>query len=236
MTTEVNNNSYLDSLSIDNKKNAEAGSNELGKNEFLELMVAQLNNQDPLSPQENGEFIAQLAQFSSVESLDNLNNQFEAFSNNFFSNQAMEASSLVGRSVTIETDTALYQQGSVISGSVEVPASTGDTKITIFDENNEIVETLNLGPQPAGEMVFRWDGANFELNGEVVKLGEEGDVLPEWGNYRFVAEAQIDGKNEQLGMALSANVNSVTVNGDQGLILNLAGYGAVSINDVVQFN
>lgn len=227
----------FESLSIRNQQPKESAANdELGKKQFLELMVAQLNNQDPLSPQENGEFIAQLAQFSSVEGLDNLNNQFEQFSQNFFSNQALQASSLVGRSVTVDTDTALYQQGDVVSGSVTVPASSGETRLIIYDEDGQPVENFNIGPQPAGELVFRWDGANFEVNGEVIHLAQEGDELPPWGKYRFVAEGKIDGRTEQLAMALSANVNSVTVNNETGLILNLAGQGAVPINEVIQFN
>ena len=73
--------------------------NELGKNAFLELMVAQLNNQNPLEPQDNQAFVAQLAQFSSVEGLDNLNSTAEQMMSEFTSNAALQASSLVGQSV-----------------------------------------------------------------------------------------------------------------------------------------
>ena len=62
---------------------ADPARNELGRNEFLKLMITQMNNQDPLNPQENAEFIAQLAQFSSVEGIENLNTTVSALSNNF---------------------------------------------------------------------------------------------------------------------------------------------------------
>ncbi len=200
-------------------------------------MVEQMKNQDPLSPQANGEFIAQLAQFSSVESLDNLNNKFESFASGFTSNQALQASSLVGRSVTVATDKTLYQQGGVISGTATVTQASPDVNVAIYDaDTGALVDRINVGAQPAGDMVFRWDGANFEVNGNVVKYAKEGQLLPPNGKYRIAAEAKIDGKTQQLDMALSANVNSVTVGSDNGLILNLAGIGAVNINNVKQFN
>src|SRR6187402_2976578 len=70
-------------------------SNDLGQDAFLQLMITQMKNQDPLSPQDNSEFVAQLAQFSSVEGLDKLNKNFNAFTGGFMSNQALQASSLV---------------------------------------------------------------------------------------------------------------------------------------------
>ncbi|MBT10933.1 MAG: hypothetical protein CMI02_02720 [Oceanospirillaceae bacterium] len=73
--------------------------NELGRDAFLELMVAQLNNQNPLEPTDNQAFVAQLAQFSSVEGIDNLNTTAEAMMSNFSSTSALQASSLVGQSV-----------------------------------------------------------------------------------------------------------------------------------------
>lgn len=230
-------NPVMESLSIKHKTEQRTASDELGQKQFLELMIAQLKNQDPLSPQENGEFIAQLAQFSSVESLDNLNNRFEEFASGFSSNQALQASSLVGRSVTIDTDVTLYRRGSVISGAVDVPQSTSDMKISIYNaDSGNLIKQIPLGSVSKGEMVFRWDGANFEVNGNMIEYGTSGATLPPEGKYRIVAESKVDGKVQQLDMALSANVNSVTVNSSGALVLNLAGLGPVSIRDVKQFN
>ena len=91
--SQVNNNTtgnVLSNLNINNQPK-ETKNNELGQTAFLELMITQLNNQDPLSPQENTEFIAQLAQFSSVEGLERLNTNFDNFSSSFMSNQALQA-------------------------------------------------------------------------------------------------------------------------------------------------
>jgi len=234
-------NPVLDSLSIQNQMPpAATGTSKLGKDDFLKLMVEQMKNQDPLSPQDNSAMVAQMAQFSSLESLDNLNTSFSNFASNFSSNQALQASSLVGHSVTVATDSTLYQQGGVISGKTTVTQATPDVNISIYNaDTGALVDRIDAGAQAAGDMVFRWDGANFELNGNVVKYGVSGQALPPNGKYRIVADATIDGKAQQLDMALSANVNSVTVDNSgsgKGLILNLAGIGPVSINDVKQFN
>lgn len=237
--TQVNNEgnaaaNILSNLSIGNKE-PETKSNELGQSAFLELMITQLKNQDPLSPQENTEFIAQLAQFSSVEGLERLNGQFESFSGSFMSNQALQASSLVGRSVSVPTDTTMLQHGGIVAGSVDVPQSTPDMNIKIYDEGGSLVAQVPLGVQDAGELVFRWDGQFMEVNGELLDWSA-GETPMGAGEYRFEVSAMVDGESEQLGTSLSANVNSVTLNSEGGIILNLAGVGAVDISDITQFN
>ena len=199
-------------------------------------MIAQLENQDPLSPAENTEFIAQLAQFSSVESLDKLNNNFNDFSNNFAANQALQASTLVGRSVTVPTDQTLLTPGDLVSASVDVPMSVSEVSVNIYSESGSLVDKVTLPGRPAGEMVFRWDGMNMEVDGEMLDWQSQ---LPDGapaGKYRFEVTSDIDGQETQLNTALSANVNSVTVGANGQLTLNLSGVGPVSMTDVKQFN
>ena len=228
--------SIFNDLSIAKTQQKEKKDNELGQSAFLELMITQLENQDPLSPQENTEFIAQLAQFSSVESLDKLNNNFDSFTNNFVANQALQASSLVGRQVTVPADRTELPHNGVVSASVEIPASTGDVLINIYSESGSLVDQISTGPQAAGELNLRWDGLNAEVNGELLdwKSSHEDGVEP--GNYRFEVTTSVDGVETQIDTALSANVNSVTVGADGSLMLNLAGLGPVSLADVKQFN
>lgn len=236
MSTIDTNNSVFADLGIAQKKDVEPKSNELGQSAFLELMITQLKNQDPLSPQENTEFIAQLAQFSSVESLDKLNNNFDSFTNNFVANQALQASSLVGRSVTVPSDTTMLELGGVVSASVDVPASTGRVQVKIYSENGELVDQADIGPQPSGELVMRWDGVRMEVNGELTDWVSDHEEGVAAGTYRIEVTADIDGEPTALDTALSANVNSVTVGQNGNLILNLAGIGAVSLADIKQFN
>ncbi|PCK08128.1 MAG: flagellar biosynthesis protein FlgD [Alteromonadaceae bacterium] len=218
------------------KRDGEEGDNELGQSAFLELMITQLKNQDPTSPQDSGAFISQLAQFSSVESLDKLNKNFDSFANNFVTNQALQASSLVGRSVTVPADTSRLELGGVISLSVDVPLDSEDVTVSIYSEAGSLVDQIFLGIQPAGEFALRWDGMSAELNGALLdwRSGEPDGAVP--GDYRFEVETRIDGETTALDTALSANVNSVTVGSNGALTLNLAGVGAVSLEDVRQFN
>lgn len=224
----------LGNLSI-RQKEPETKTNELGQTAFLELMITQLNNQDPLSPQENTEFIAQLAQFSSVEGLERLNGQFESFNNSFMSNQALQASSLVGSAVSVETDTSRLSQGGIVSGTAALPQSTSDMSLRIYDESGSLVTEVSLGSQEAGDVVFRWDGQYLELDGELLETSFSEGEMPA-GEYRFDVTATQDGEVEQLSTWLSANVNSVTLDAGGGIVLNLAGIGAVDIGDVKQFN
>src|SRR6056300_1502818 len=183
-------NSVLSELSSQKRYEEDPQDNGLGQTAFLELMIAQLNNQDPLSPKENGEFIAQLAQFSSVEGLERLNNNFDNFATSFTSNQALQASSLVGRSVTVPSETGVTDMNGVISGVIEVPESTGNVTMQILDDKGALVDEINLGAQPAQDVVFRWNGAQLELNGQLLEsyIPASGEALPP-GKYTIRATA-----------------------------------------------
>lgn len=230
-------NSVFQDLAISKKtQEATKGSDELGQKAFLQLMITQLENQDPLSPQENGEFIAQLAQFSSVESLDRLNNNFDSFTQNFVANQALQASSLVGRSVSVATDSAALYEGDAVAALVEVPVSTEDLQVDIYSPSGQLLDSIDVGSAKAGDLAFRWNGAHAEVNGKMLDWTSSHEGGLPAGNYKFAFSAPVDGKTTQLKSYLSANVNSVTVGANGALTLNLAGVGAVSLADVKQFN
>jgi flagellar basal-body rod modification protein FlgD len=228
--------SGLSDLTLASKTKEEPKSNELGRDAFLELMITQMENQDPLSPKDNSSMVAELAQFSSVENLDQLNNSFDVLSRSLLSGQALQATSLVGTSVTVPGSEASLRLNDVVSGSITVPFSTNDMSVNIYDESGSLVDQVPVGLQPAGETVFRWDGYNMEINGEMMDWqsnNEEG--LPP-GAYKFEVMASQSGENTQLETALSANVNSVTVGDDGKLTINLAGIGPVSMSDIKQYN
>ena len=203
------------------EKNAEIPkSNELGQDVFLELMITQMQNQDPLSPQDNSEFVAQLAQFSSVEGLDKLNNTMDDFVGSFQSSQALQASSLVGRFVKVDAETAYLGTGGLVAGTIELPYSTSDLTMKIYDEAGQLVAEEMMGESAAGDITFLWEGKDAV-----------GDQLPA-GNYRFEVLANIDGESVQVNTALSANVDSVTVGANGAISLNVAGVGSVSMSSV----
>lgn len=235
--SEINStNAVFSDLSLSSKQKKNEDNGELGQSAFLKLMITQLENQDPLSPQDNGEFIAQLAQFSSVESLDKLNNNFESFANTQVANQALQASTLVGRSVSVPTDVAMLRPNDVVTISANVPSSSSEVKLDIYNSGGGLVEQISLGQQPAGELVLRWDGQLIEQNGQAVDWQSRlPDGLPP-GQYQLKMSASVGNEETALGTAISANVNSVTVGSSGELTLNLAGIGAVPIDEVKQFN
>lgn len=193
--------------------------NDLGKNEFLELLVAQLNNQNPLEPQENGEFIGQLAQFSTVEGVEKLNSSMETILSGYQSSQALQASSLVGRKVIVPTDKAVVDTSETFKASLILPTSSSNVYVNVYDDAGAVVNRINMGPQEAGNVSFMWDGKDAS-----------GNTLPP-GTYKFEAQATYNGETKGLYTLLPANVDSVTLGGNE-LLLNLAGLGSVPLSQV----
>jgi len=246
----------LQQYSADNR--TQQKSNELGKNEFMELLVAQLNNQNPLEPQDNTEFIAQLAQFSTVESLENLNDTAGDMQSDLRSNQALQASSMVGRSVVVPgNEYGFLQSGDLIAGYAELPATSANVSLQIKSSSGATLETIPLGGHSAGPITMRWDGSNLEVDGELFDLSkvslnrteilrdENGEPILDSngktvrspyppGDYKFELTASIDNKNETLDTAMSGKVDSVTIGANSTVTLNLAGGTKASMSDVKQ--
>lgn len=200
-------------------KDREVKGNDLGKNEFLELLVAQLNNQNPLEPQENGEFIGQLAQFSTVEGVEKLNSSMETILSGYQSSQALQASSLVGRKVIVPTEKAMVDTSETFKASLVLPTSSSNVYVNVYDDAGSVVNRINMGPQEAGNVSFMWDGKDAS-----------GNIVPP-GTYKFEAQATYGGETKGLYTLLPANVDSVTLGGNE-LLLNLAGLGSVPLSHV----
>ncbi|PIE37518.1 MAG: flagellar biosynthesis protein FlgD, partial [Gammaproteobacteria bacterium] len=132
--------------------------NELGEDEFLRLMLAQLGAQDPFQPMENGEFIAQMAQFSSVQGVNEMAESMDKLVESFSASQSLQAASLVGHEVSVSTDKARLGEASPITGGFELPASTGAATVSFFDATGTLVHQQHLGQLSAGTHAFSWDG------------------------------------------------------------------------------
>ncbi|PBP53655.1 flagellar hook assembly protein FlgD [Pseudomonas syringae] len=192
----------------------------LGKDSFLQLLVTQMKNQNPLDPQDNTQFVAQLAQFSSLEGMQNLTSTVDTIASSYKSSQALQASSLVGRSVIIDASSTSVDTTKGLTGSIVVPSESSLTTVKVYDSQSNLVDSVDLGTQKAGTTSFAWDGTD-----------SSGTQLPS-GTYTFKAEGSIQGKNTQLSTYLPATVNSVTmgVNGAE-TTLNLAS-GSVALSKV----
>ncbi|MDX9875344.1 MAG: flagellar hook assembly protein FlgD [Spongiibacteraceae bacterium] len=194
-----------------------APSQELGKDAFLELMITQMQNQNPLEPQTNADFVAQLAQFSSVEGITNLSQTVAGLATGFQSSQALQASAMVGRTVKIPTNVATLPEGGDVKGTIEVPYSTAGLRLNVYDEMGVLVYQDDLGSHNPGDVSFSWDGKRAD-----------GTTLPA-GRYEFEVIANNNGEPEQLQTWLGANVDSVTVGANQNTLLNIAGLGPVPL-------
>ncbi|MBI5461106.1 MAG: flagellar hook assembly protein FlgD [Gammaproteobacteria bacterium] len=194
----------------------------LGQDAFMELMIAQLRNQDPMKPMENGEFLTQIAQFSQVSGMQELQDSFKSLSESLVSNQALQAASLVGRDVLAPTGLGVLASGQPIHGSVELPAASSRVTVNIYDSAGQKVRGLELGNQAAGAAMYQWDG-----------LRDDGTYAPP-GNYLISAQAEFNGTSEAVEALVVNRVDGVTLSRSGGLLLDLAGVGPVDFEQVKQ--
>ncbi len=193
----------------------------LGQDQFLQLMIAQLQNQDPFNPVQNEDMIAQMAQFSSVKGITDLTKSFGDFVNNMQSQQALQASSLVGRGVLVPSEKGMLWEQGELAGAVELPNSTGNLFINVYDDSGAMVGKLEMGERQKGLAYFVWDG-----------LDENGNRFPP-GNYSVKAFMYNNGKQEAVDTLVAARVDSVTLGqGGRGPTLNLTGVGEFGLSDV----
>jgi flagellar basal-body rod modification protein FlgD len=208
------------SIGINNPAPATRGNAEVGQNDFLRLMLEQLRNQDPLNPKEGADFIAQLAQFSTVSGIEKLSDGFSGMVDAMRGSQALSAAGLVGRDALIVGSTATLGDGedAAIDGAVQVPAS-GAVRVEVLDAAGAVVRTISLGSQPAGLADFRWDGTNDAGNRVAA------------GKYSF--RAAVNGTAATT--LVEARIESVSLGAD-GAGLMLAGIGSYPIQSVRRFS
>jgi flagellar basal-body rod modification protein FlgD len=214
-------NSAIDALGLSVAQKAPPASTrgELGQDDFLLLMTTQLRNQDPTQPMDNGAFLGQLAQFSTVSGIQDMQSGFADLANSLYTNQALLGSSLVGRTVLVPARTvALGAEGSV-QGRI-AGAADADVRVRILDAAGKPIRTLAPSSDENG-MVFTWDG-----------LDAAGQRLPA-GDYEV--EVVGDAENGSPTVGLEQEVVSVSLGrAGQSLQLNLANGEQVELTRVQQ--
>lgn len=183
----------------------------LDKEAFLKLLVAQLSHQDPLKPMEGTEFVAQLAQFATVEqsmqqtqALGDLGTAVAAVSR-------QQATALVGRQVTAKGGSASFDGSTPVSASGTLAGSAKDVKLTILDSSGKAVRTMDLGPHGAGNVAASWDGRD-----------DAGNLLPA-GSYRVQMDA-VDEAGKPVGVEQK-------ISGVVSKISFAKGYAEVTLTD-----
>ncbi len=195
----------------------------LGQADFLRLMTEQLKHQDPLKPMENSAFLGQLAQFSTVQGIQELNGSVNGFSNAMAGDQLLRGATMIGREVVLpSTKLALAAEGDA-TGLVAVPGA-GNVTFEVTDANGTPVRQFSAPATDAGEVAFAWDGTNAA-----------GERLPA-GTYGITAKhASSTGDTTTLSTYVRAKVDSVSVGAD-GLYLDLNGLGTAPIGYVLRVN
>jgi len=214
-TTSAQNSSALSSALGTNKT--------MGKDDFLKLLVAQLKNQDPLKPQDNTEFVSQLAQFSSLEAAMGTNTRLDSITSQ---NQGMantEVVSLVGKVATVKGSLVTSQgSGVAVPVSFTLGASTDSTNVSIQNASGKVIRTIPLGAHNAGVVKVNWDGRD-----------DQGNVVTA-GTYAVSVQAKTkDGNAVSVAQETTGLVKSVAF--DKGYpVLTLANGMQVPVSDLLK--
>ncbi|MDH5181236.1 MAG: flagellar hook assembly protein FlgD [Gammaproteobacteria bacterium] len=201
----------------------------LGQDEFLSLMVAQMSNQDPMKPMENGEFISQMAQFSAAKGMKEIKDSFTSLAEALQSSQALQASSMVGRTVLVPGNTAVLPEGGELKGKVDLKTGAPELVVSVLDDAGQVLKKINLGRQAPGMVNFSW-------NGEIDRGVNDPDAAKQQataGKYRIRAEVIVDGKPEPVGTMVLDKVESVSLGkGVKSVTLNLGNSGSTTLSNV----
>lgn len=187
---------------------------------FLKLLVAQMNNQDPLNPLDNAQVTTQMAQINTVTGINNLTSTVTKMLQQLASTQAIQAAQLTGRSVLVSGN-AIELGAHGAQGGVDLAGPADRMTVEIRDANGQLTRTLSLGAQAQGIQSFTWDG-----------LDDAGTPAAA-GNYTFSAKATSGSQAYAVSTLAAARVEGVRQNGDQ-MQLIVSGIGPIAYGDIKQ--
>lgn len=196
-------------------------SSEMGQSDFLTLMLAQLKAQDPLNPMDNADFVAQLAQFSTVSGLEKINTSVESLGSGMSDFRVSSAANMLGRQVLVPGSVARADAAGGVHGAVELPEGTTSVVVSYsHGVTGELLKSVPYGPQSAGMMDFDWTDMPAELVASRTPV-------------RIAVSATTDEGTKSLGPQVYARVMSAT-SAAQGkdLTLQVEDYGAVNALEV----
>ena len=176
---------------------------QMDKDDFLKIMVTQMKNQDPMSPMKADQFATQLAQFTSVEQLQNLNQKMGQMTK---ANQPLERlamTNLIGKIVTVDRNRVVHSENEMSTLNYEMPANAKEAKLSILNEAGEKIATRDLGPSKKGTHDYQWDGK------------KDDGMAASSGNYVFRVEA-VDGAGKSIPIQGSKQLPVVGISFDGG--------------------
>ncbi|MFD1007339.1 flagellar hook assembly protein FlgD [Oceanisphaera ostreae] len=195
----------------------------LEQEDFFSLLTQQLAYQDPFKPADNAQMVSQMTSFATSEGINQMSAQLAGLNEVMTSNQALQASSLVGQDVLLPSDLAYWDQGDAVNGVIAVGEGAQNVKVRIEDESGQLVREITLDGPQRGNTPFSWDGLN-----------EQGEPAPV-GKYQFKVNALIGNERQDLNPLMFARVNSVTLgSGDSPTLVNLSGLGGIPLSQVLE--
>lgn len=194
-------------------------SNELGQEDFINLMITQLRNQDPFEPLQSGEFIGQLAQFGTVSGIGELQNSVSQLASSLISNQTLQATNLIGKSALVPSDSLTLNEGETSKGAISTSAPANNVTVSIFDAAGNLVQTIPLGVVNEGLKEFEWDGTDAS-----------GNQAPEGEYFLTVVGAQGEDNialdtfayKQVTSISLGDDTNSIRLNVENGRELKIS--------------
>ena len=195
----------------------------LGQSDFLKLMTTQLQNQDPFAPMENAEFIAQMAQFSTVTGITEMGTTLKGLADQLGEFRIATAANLLGNSVMIPGNYARPDAQGEIHGMLDLPSASGVTNLTFSNAAGDVLHHMELGPQAAGLVGFAWQ----DIPQSVL---EGGDPI------RIEAFADMGEGMQSLTPSIFAEILAAST-GDPttGVMLDVRDYGSVRAADITKF-
>jgi flagellar basal-body rod modification protein FlgD len=198
---------------------ASSATTTLGQADFLKLMTAQMQNQDPFNPVDNTQMVAQMAQFSSLAGISDMSTTLKAIQTKLGASSTADAVSYIGKNVLTPGNTAYGRSTGGIAGAVELDGAASDVRVTIADANGAVLKTMSLGKQAQGTATYDWNGTT-----------DSGDTAGP-GPYTVSVSAQNNGTTVGATGLVWAPVESVsTASGSP--VLTLPGVGQVPVTAV----
>jgi flagellar basal-body rod modification protein FlgD len=201
-------------------KPAKKSATTLDQGDFLQLLTAQLKNQDPFAPMDNTQMVAQMAQFSSVAGISEMNTTLGAIATKLNATKPSDAMNYVGKTVLTQGNTAYGRASGGLAGQIELDGAASDVAVTIADANGAVVKSLSLGSQQGGTVGYDWDGKTAD--------GKEAGAGP------FTISVSAMNGNTAVGSRslVWAPVQSVSMPATGSPVLTVAGLGQVQLSAV----
>lgn len=200
---------------------------ELDQASFLKLLTMQLSYQDPFKPVDNAQMLSQMASMSTSQGISSLSAQMGKLNDQMISSQALQASSLVGQNVLLQSNMGYLDQEGTLSGVVAVGTSDkySSIKITVEDEKGQVIKEFPLEGDKQGNVEIAWDGKDKDGN----------RAAP--GKYVLKASGTIDGKSESIATFAYGKVDSVALgNATNPTMLNVKGLGSTLLSSILQIS